>query len=518
MHRTRLALPCLALGLLFTARPAAAQSDPGVRKGPAGAGDPVAGLNPNEKALFLEGRFRMTELESVCDGCSDVPPGTPVAQDPLLQTITNSSGLGARYNADQCVSCHSQPALGGSGGLLVPNPKDGPARFRAPENPMFDLLPHRNGATNRVPSFLERHGPIREVRFVRKPDGTPDGGVHQLFTVVGRTDDPTIAGCTNALLPQPDFEAELKNKNLAFRIPLQEFGLGLIDSIQDREILSRHAATAQARAALGIAGVPNRSPNDGTIARFGWKAQNKSLVLFSGEAYNVEMGVTNELFPQAVEENPVCNGPRKNHPNDVTRTDDDDANNESFKNPLHELADWMQFTLFMRFLDGPKPAPLTERASHGKALFEKVGCALCHTPQMMTADAVGSPALRSKQANLYSDLLIHHMGPGLADHVTQGAAGGDMFRTTPLWGVGQRLFFLHDGRTGDLLQAIRFHASHDCSRDERRADVNGNPNFGCSDLATGAPYGDSEANFVVRRFEGLSPHDKQAILDFLRSL
>jgi len=172
----------------------------------------------------------------------------------------------------------------------------------------------------------------------------PDGGVHQLFTVVGRTDDPTISGCTDAVLPQPDFETQVSNHNISFRIPLQMFALGLIDTIQDIEILSRHDATAGLRAALGIAGVPNRSANDGTITRFGWKAQNKSLTMFSGEAYNVEMGVTNELFPQAVEELPACNGPNKNHPNDVTRTDSNDSRNQGFNNPLHELADWMQFT------------------------------------------------------------------------------------------------------------------------------------------------------------------------------
>ena len=74
-------------------------------------------------------------------------------------------------------------------------------------------------------------------------------------------------------------------------------GLGLIESIQDREILAQQAATASQRAALGIAGHPNRSGNDGTITRFGWKAQNKSITMFAGEAYNVEMGITNELFP-----------------------------------------------------------------------------------------------------------------------------------------------------------------------------------------------------------------------------
>jgi len=118
--------------------------------------------------------------------------------------------------------------------------------------------------------------------------------VHQLFTVRGITRDPTIPDCA---ITQPNFTAEQANNNLSFRIPLQMFGLGLIDSIQDREILAQHDATASLRAPLGIQGHPNRSGNDNTITRFGWKAQNKSITVFAGEAYNVEMGISNELFP-----------------------------------------------------------------------------------------------------------------------------------------------------------------------------------------------------------------------------
>ena len=527
-----------ALGILLSASllpPVSfGQRDPGVRAGAPGAGGAVAPIQINELASFQEGLFRMTELEAVCDGCSNVIAGSPTGQSPLLQTITNSAGLGARYNGDQCVVCHSQPALGGSGGYLVPNPKSSPSGFRPPENPMFDLIPHRNGATNKIPSFIKQYGPIRELRLVRKPDGTPDGGVHQLFTVVGRTDDPTIPGCNASVLPQPDFETEVRNKNVAFRIPLQEFGLGLIDSIQDQEILARSKATAVQRAQLRIVGVPNRSGNDGTITRFGWKAQNKSLVMFAGEAYNVEMGVTNEVFPQAVEENDLCNGPKKAHPNDVMRTDTSDALNEGFSNPLHINADWFQFTIFMRFLDGPKPVAFSPSALHGQQLFGTVGCAACHTPQMNTAPVMSTASLQNKPVNLYSDLLIHHMGPGLADHVTQGAASGDMFRSATLWGLGQRIFFIHDGRTSDLLQAIAFHASSSCSGDGGGGDnliqfgndqgdngsssTNQNPNFGCNNLATGVAYGDSEANTVIGKFNALSVGDKQSILDFLRSL
>ena len=305
--------------------------------------------------------------------------------DPLFpQFTTNSNGLGARHNSDQCFSCHAHPGLGGSGGFLVPNPAEMAAGMapRKPENPQFDLIPHRFGKQNVVPSFQTQYGPIREVRFKYQIDSAgnilrdstgnpiPDGGVHQLWVVKGIKNDPTIPQCA---LTQPDFEKQFKNNNVAFRIPLQMLGLGLIDSIQDREILAHQAATVSQRAALGIAGHPNRSGNDGTITRFGWKAQNKSITMFAGEAYNVEMGITNELFPHAKEEDPNCNGPQKPEPNDVTRMDNDDEVNQAFKNPLHIMADWMQFQLMMRFTDGPQPDPNGQASvQSGAARFSQI--------------------------------------------------------------------------------------------------------------------------------------------------
>jgi hypothetical protein len=507
----------LAFALSFVAATtASAQRDPGVRGGyqnTAGAlqqrGIPIphppvispnpttgAAITPNELASFLQGINRAGQLESTCDTCASVIDGSPVTGmgelDPLFpQFHTNSNGLGARHNADQCFGCHAQPTLGGSGGFLVPNP--GQTTPLPAENPMFRLFPRRFGKQNTVPSFEQQYGPIREVRFKYKPDGTRDGGVHQLWLAKGVVYDTTIPNCA---LTQPDFDGEYARGNLSFRIPLQMLGLGLIESIQDREILARFAATAGQRTALGIGGRPNRSGNDGTITRFGWKAQNKSIAMFAGEAYNVEMGITNELFPTATEEDPACQGPGKPEPNDVTRMAVNDNGNQAFSNPLHLMADWMQFQLLMRFTDGPKPDPNpSASALHGRQIFNDIGCAACHTPQMQTAPVMNSAVLQNRPVNLYSDLLIHHMGGQLADDIIQGSAGPDEFRTTPLWGVGQRMFLLHDGRTADLLEAINAHATP----------------------ATRS-YAPSEANAVVANFRNLAMPLQQAVLDFLRSL
>src|SRR5215467_9101601 len=174
-----------------------AQKDPGVRGGLNNTGGglqaqgiplprpPVISPNPttgepiraNELASFQEGILRAGQLESTCDECAMVLEGSLVPVNPITglkeldptfpQFTTNSNGLGARHNADQCFSCHAHPGLGGSGGFLVPNPADVAAGkpAREPENPQFDLIPHRFGKRNVVPSFQTQYGPIREVRF-----------------------------------------------------------------------------------------------------------------------------------------------------------------------------------------------------------------------------------------------------------------------------------------------------------------------------------------------------------------
>jgi hypothetical protein len=470
--------------------------DPGPRPNPATAiPEPVDGLNVNEAALFTESLLRVSELEGTCDTCSqqpqNVPPIDPDPNNPFSPTsLVNSAGMSPVFNADQCFICHSQPAIGGS------SPAKNPA----------DKIAHRLGGTNTVPSFESPDGAFREVRFKYNPDGSRDGGVHSLFTMQGRSDAP---GCT---LAQPNFDQAVHDRNIAFRIPLQLFGLGLIESIQDSSIRANMNADRDRKRALGIAGHPNMVPNNGTISRFGWKAQNGSITIFAGEAYNVEMGISNDAFPIGRSEEPTCNFTYE--PFDVPRTDP-----VLYNNPLKIMPAWLMFTEFMRFVAPPQPAPLSASAQHGKELFSKVGCVLCHTAKFTTpgtsnpvspAEEIGphSVPLRGQDVNLFSDLLVHHMGATLADNIVQGNAGPDEFRTTPLWGLGQRLFFLHDGRTNDLSVAIQDHYSR------RFSDGGDNPSKDFRSYT----YGPSEANGVIENFNELSEQDKQAILNFLRSL
>jgi mono/diheme cytochrome c family protein len=445
----------LAVAASFSIEPVFSQlrdrvRDPGVRGGEPGAGGPIAGLSVTQQAFFQHGLEDFSEAEDIAEG------------------------VGPRMNLDGCGGCHAQPAIGGTSPAVNPQ-----VAFAS-----------KDGGTDRVPAFIRPDGPVREARFVRNADGTPDGGVHALFTITGR------AGAAGCNLEQPDFAAQLANKNVIFRIPTPVFGAGLIEQIPDSEILANQAASPARKRDLGIrgranftvagrtiSGQANRNGNDGTITRFGWKAQNVSLLVFSGEAYNVEMGITNELFQNERDQTPECQFAMV--PNDVQNMDTTDvfAGTTAVQN----------FANFQRFLAPPVPSATmpggTESIARGRSLFESTGCALCHTPALRTSNNTRVAALRDQVASLYSDLLLHDMGEGLADGISQGQAGPREFRTAPLWGLGQRIFFLHDGRTTDLIQAIRQHRSDG-----------------------------SEASRVVGNFDNFRDSQKQDLLNFLRSL
>jgi CxxC motif-containing protein (DUF1111 family) len=490
--------------------------DPGVRGGPAGAGGPVGGLTAAEQAFFTAAQARFQVIETV------------------------PAGLGPGFNELSCASCHISPAVGGSSPTTNPQVTDA----------------NTLGATNVIPSFITANGPIREARFVLNPDGTPDGGVHDLFSIQGRSDAP---GCVFA---QPNFTAALAENNVIFRIPPPAFGDGLVEMVSDANLQSALAAQAQQNASLGISGQFNFSGNTGNITRFGWKAQNASMVIFAGEAYNVEEGVTNDLFPNKRNSSASAQCSPNPLPEDTVNTVDgiNSGSTVSDNNP-----DTTNFGLFMRLLAPPTPAvPLstsstassssstttsaatssststtsastttsttptsstvamasvlpmaagsstsstsTAAASSssstasatsinaGLQAFLNVGCGGCHIMNQTTGSAAlidtnVNATVSNITINPFSDFAVHNMGTGLADRVSQGNANGSQFRSAPLWGVGQRTFFLHDGRTNNLVTAIQDHASSG-----------------------------SEANGVIAQFNLLSTTDQQNIINFLRNL
>jgi CxxC motif-containing protein (DUF1111 family) len=454
-------LTVTAVSLAFAALaipPAHAQTDPGPRTGPAAAGSFYPTLNANEQSFFTQAQLRFQEVDSVSG------------------TIESGSGLGPTFNGNSCAQCHAQPTIGGaSPGLLSP-------QLPIP-NPQVALAT-LDSATNTVPSFITTTGPVLEARFIKTTTGALDGGVHDLYTITGRTD---AVGCS---LAQPDFPTALSTNNVIFRTPTPLFGLGLVEATPDATLQANLAATATARAALKIGGVFNTSGNDGTITRFGWKAQNKSLLIFAGEAYNVEQGVTNENFPN--ERNMVTGCAFNGTPEDSTNLLNPNTLSINFGTNIgtesEMSSDVVNFAAFARLSAPPTPAPSTSSTLNGATQFTNIGCNLCHSPALTSGPSIFT-GMSNITYNPYSDFALHVMGTSLADNVKQGAAAGNQFRTAPLWGLGQRLFFLHDGRTADLIEAIEAHDSPG-----------------------------SEANQVIKQYNKLSPTNAQDLLNFLRSL
>jgi CxxC motif-containing protein (DUF1111 family) len=470
-----LARRILAVGVVFGSVGLHAQAvDPGVRAGAGATTTPLPGLTAGQLANFTLGFSNFITVRSV--------QGNEV----LASGAQTQDGLGPRFNSNSCGSCHSQPVTGGTSPSTTAPPFVGP-------NPQVAVA-NEFGAGNVLPYFVTANGPVREARFKRVVQSgvvtrAADGSVHDLFTIAGRTDATNTAGATGTLqtcvLAQPDFNAARNANNISFRIPTPLFGMGLVESISDATIVANITANASDKQAFRIHGTPNRNGNDGTITKFGWKAQNATALLFAGEAYNVEMGVSNEIFaveranqgetlPTSCLFNPT--------PEDATDAGDNTG-----------LSDIQEFAAFMEGLAPPIPSATmpggAASITNGAALFSNtVKCALCHTPTLMASPSNFTNGVATA-VNLFSDLLLHDMGDELADGVSQGLAGPNQFRTAPLWGLGQRIFFLHDGRTTDLVRAIQAHGDSE-----------------------------SEARISVEQFNRLSVQSRQDLLNFLRSL
>lgn len=460
-----------------------------------------------------------SQLASV-DGAND-----PTTNNPTIK------GLGPAFNANSCFTCHSQPTIGGTS----------PA-----SNPQLPLA-HAFGATNSesLGRFLKPNGPVREVRFILDPtdtsNNTLDGGVHEIFSIQGRSDAQP-----NCQLLQPDFNTQISAKNAIFRIPIPVFGEGLVEGVTDNDLINNLSNFANDKSSFGVAGRFNRNGNDGTITRFGWKAQNKSMFLFAGEASNVEIGVTNEVFQN--EKVPGLGCTTNGLPEDNTHVLTANPGADPASTTSLVSSDVENFAIFMRLNGAPgqcafnsgldssgnalcisltdtstaAQAAISQQIARGKLLFGApsnggVGCVLCHS-QSLTSSTSNIVGLNNRTFTPFSDFALHHMGATLADGVNQGLAGADEFRTAPLWGIGQRLFFMHDGRASNLLQAIQAHFSNPnvCFSTSSSEGFTANGRS-FSPSKSGQTCG-SEANTVVAQFNSLCAADKNAMLEFLRSL
>jgi len=344
-------------------------------------------------------------------------------------------GLGPVYTNTNCNNCHAQPVFGGT------------------------------NTKNRVTLFgtLNSDGSFNQL--------TNEGGPELQPLSVAKF----IPGCTvvGEFIPT---DATI----IGQRLPPPLFGDGLIDNIDDSAIMANAVNKG-----MGIQGSVNMVPDwngNMRVGRFGLKAQLASLLQTVGFAFGHETGITNPVVTTEDCPQGNCSIPG----NCVRRSELNDMKGV-------ETVQMFDFLVYL--------APNTPGSgnSNGQALFTSTGCALCHIPSYTTDPNVAIPvdflghvngppilALSNQPVNLYSDLLIHDMGPGLADNIPQGEATGSQWRTTPLWGLSFRTVYLHDGRTTNLTKAITMHGG--------------------------------EATQVINAFKALSPSDQADLLAFIQSL
>jgi CxxC motif-containing protein (DUF1111 family) len=305
-----------------------------------------------------------------------------------------AEGLGPAFNENQCSACHTVPASGGASGFerVVKA-----TRFAGPG--ACDLLSHEGGENIRSQAT-----PLLRARGVERESIPPRA------TAVGRFAPPFL------------------------------FGLGLVEAIPDADIAARE--DPDDADGDGLSGRAGRTA-DRRLARFGRKAEFATIREFVETALRLEMGLTT---PREARE--TING--KPAPPAT-----DPASDPEVSEVTVDL-----LTTFVRFLAAPAPAAPRSRAQRdtlaaGRRLFGQVGCSACHTPVMRTGPS-DVPALRRRTVPLYSDLLLHDMGPALSD-VCGRMAGPSEIRTELLMGLGRRDRLLHDGRTMDLTEAILAH-------------------------------------------------------------
>lgn len=400
-------------------------------------GNPLPGLTNGQLSLFNTGFLQFT-----------------LQWDPV-------KGLGPVITQQECAICHMLPVGGGT------SPTRRTTFFgKLNSDGSFNPLTNEGG-------FVLQ--PISESKFVPR------------CTVRGET------------LPA---DATITSQ----RVPPQLLGGGLVDSIDDATITS--FATSKGLGIQGSVNMVNDWNGVSRPGRFGTKAQFASLVQAVGQAFQHDVGVTNpvslnEDCPNAAPGTPSC--PTTLVPQVCIKIQEPN----DFKPAPPGGLETIQLMNYVMFLAPNPPGTVN---MNGQTLFSSVGCALCHNPTYTTKPAAKVmnnftggfgpvvPALSNQSVNLYSDLLIHHLGPTLADCMQFGQANGDQWRTTALWGLSTRTVYLHDGRTTDVNTAIQLHKSSS------------------NISACGNIYPDSEANQVIDNFNALSPSDQADVIAFIKSL
>ena len=354
-------------------------------------------------------------------------------------------GLGPVYNNISCINCHARDGRGrapASGEkftsmlfrVSLPNP-DGYGTQAPVPVPGFGTQ-----LNNRAIFGVSPEGDVR-INYTEGQITTSDGAIVHL-----RTPNYTLV---DPYQPLPG------DVELSPRVAPAVFGLGLLEAIPEATILAMADETDSD--GDGISGKPNYvwdvQKNGQHLGKFGWKANQPTLLQQVASAYNDDMGVTTSLLPW---EN--SNG----QPQHDARGDDPELSDEILE----------AVTFYVQTLAVPARRNLDDpMVQRGEQLFERAQCSACHVPTLRTGALPDVPAVSNQTIHPYTDLLLHDMGPGLADNRPDFLASGSEWRTPPLWGVGLvkvvngHTNFLHDGRARGLMEAILWHGGEaDASR------------------------------------------------------
>jgi len=365
-------------------------------------------------------------------------------------TTTARDGLGPLFNTNACQNCHIKDGRGHPPAPDAANAVSMLVRLSIPDSPAYAKVIEQLGV---VPE------PVYGGQFqdMAVPGVTPEGKVRVEYTPVPvRFKDGTEVELRKPVLQftQLGYGPMHPDTRFSARVAPPMIGLGLLEAIPEEAILAN--ATAQAKENNGINGRPNQVWDDAlhqtVMGRFGWKAGQPNLNQQNVHAFSGDMGLTTRLrpFDDCTDAQTACKqAPNGNGP---------DGEPEVSDNILRLVL------FYTRNLAVPARRDVNdEQVLAGKNLFFQTGCQSCHTPQYTTAANAAEPELANQVIRPYSDLLLHDMGDGLADHRTEFQASGRDWRTPPLWGIGLtqavsgHTQFLHDGRARNLLEAVLWH-------------------------------------------------------------
>ena len=353
-------------------------------------------------------------------------------------------GLGPLFNARSCSGCHfrdgrAAPPEGGEGpfvGVLlrlsVPGP-DGPVPDPVYGGQLQDQANPGLPAEARL-----------SVRWEESSGAFADGEPYTLIRPVFTLDDPAYG-------PLPD-DLQISARNAP-----QMIGLGLLEAIPEADLEA--LADPDDADGDGISGRIQRHP-DGRVGRMGWKGGSPDVAQQVANAFAGDMGLTSRLAraDDCTDAQGAC-------------TSEPDGGDPEVSDAIFD-----KVVLYARTVAVPARRAADDRTiRRGKALFGDLGCTACHTPSHTTADAA-LPELNGQRIWPYTDLLLHDMGPELADDRPVLDASGTEWRTPPLWGLGMldevngHTRLLHDGRARGVAEAVLWHGGEaEAARDAFRA-------------------------------------------------